>query len=69
MKKNKQEAIAFLLAMLEYPDVYTRQGAVRGLSRHLSPKIQRRLEVVARDDPHPLVRDTANEVLEDAQKA
>lgn len=53
-----------LFLLLNHPSPLVREGAVYGLSNHLSEQVIERLREVAERDPSPGVREAAGEALE-----
>ena len=57
--------IPALLRALKHPSHIVREGAVLGLSYHVTDRVRVALERVAQEDPSPGVRAAATEALED----
>lgn len=53
-----------LLELLKHPSALVREGAIYGLSQHLSDEVRRRLARVAQTDPSPAVRSAAHDAIE-----
>ena len=53
-----------LMPLLDHASAVVREGAIYGLTRHLTPEVCARLRDMAATDPSPGVRDAATEALE-----
>ncbi len=53
-----------LLDLLDHPSPLVREGAIYGLSRHLSKEVRRQLARVSETDPSPAVRSAARDAIE-----
>ncbi|MBI4586015.1 MAG: HEAT repeat domain-containing protein [Planctomycetes bacterium] len=63
--QDKEIAVPVLLRLLEHMSPVVREGAVYGLSNHLSQRVIERLKEVERLDRSPGVKEAVREVLED----
>ncbi len=54
-----------LVPLLDYPEAYVREGALYGLSSHLTFGVRYRLELLVITDPSIIIRDIAQQILKD----
>jgi len=57
--------IPALRSLLKNPSPVVREGAILGLSHHLTNEVRQALNRVAQEDPSPGVRETALDTLND----